>query len=274
MSEVFLIPAALLIGASAGFLGGLLGIGGGVIIVPALIIALELDGRFGVTDTTLVAVATSLCCVVGVSVSAAHAQLRRGNLDPALLKHLGPVLVLGAVLAAPVGEWLPPQAFRLLIGAFLCFVSLVMLTRWAPDPSRQLPKLPASGVLGVAGGLLSGLAGIGGGNVIVPTLAYFNVPMHRATANASALGIPIALSGALGYLVTGWTNEGLKLPTGSVGYIYLPAVVAVVLAAVPCAPLGVRAAQRLDAGPLRRLFGALLVVVSLRMIYSALSLAS
>lgn len=269
MDEFFLIPAALLTGALAGLLGGLLGIGGGVIIVPALIFALDLDPRFAPEHTTLVAVATSLSCVLGVSLSAARAQLRAGNVSWSIVGRWGPFLVLGALCAAPVAERLSLPLFRTVIGAFLSFAALVMLTRWQPDPGRANPSLRLIAPLGTVGGLISGLAGIGGGNVIVPTLVYFNVPMHRATANSSTLGVPIATAGALAYLIAGLSNPNLALPAGTWGYVYWPASLAVIGTAMVAAPLGVRLAQRIDPLPLRRLFGLLLLFVALRMLYSA-----
>ncbi|MEM1435714.1 MAG: sulfite exporter TauE/SafE family protein [Pseudomonadota bacterium] len=274
MDQFFLIPAALLTGAVAGLLGGLLGIGGGVIIVPALILALDLDPRFAPEHTTIVAVATSLSCVLGVSLSAARAQLRAGNVSWSIVGRWGPFLVLGALLAAPVAEQLPLPVFRTAIGAFLAFAALVMLTRWQPDPGRTDPPLGLVAPIATAGGLVSGLAGIGGGNVIVPTLVYFNVPMHRATANSSTLGVPIASAGALAYLVAGLSNPDLALPPGTWGYVYWPASLAVIGTAMAAAPLGVRIAQRIDPVPLRRLFGLLLLFVAGRMLYSALGFVS
>ena len=129
------------------------------------------------------------------------------------------------------------------------------------------------------GGLISGLAGIGGGNVVVPTLVYFNVPLHRATATSSTLGVPIATAGALGYIVVGWGEvlvpeapSGSLAPSGwMLGYVYVPAFLAIVAATVITAPLGVRVAHALDPRPLRRVFGLLLIVVSLRMLYSVMA---
>jgi uncharacterized protein len=141
-----------------------------------------------------------------------------------------------------------------------------MLTRWKPSPHRAAPGAMLSAVLGSAGGLVSGIAGIGGGNVVVPTLVYFNVPVHRATATASALGVPIALAGTLGYVTVGY---GLELGPGMVGYLYLPGLLAIVTAAVITAPIGVRTAHAVPAQPLRQVFGALLLVMAGRMLYSA-----
>jgi uncharacterized protein len=256
------------IGAFSGFVGGLLGIGGGVVIVPALIILLDILGFLPPGVVTAVAVATSLACVLFTSLAAAAAQVRAGMVDWSIARRWAPFLVLGSFLAGWVATALPVPVFRGLIGAFLLFVAMVMLTRWRPAAHRDPPGSGLSAVLGCGGGLISGIAGIGGGNVIVPTLIYFNIPIHRATATSSALGVPIALAGTLGYVAVGL---GLDLGPGMLGYLYLPGFLAIVAAAVLTAPLGVRAAHRLAAAPLRQAFGGLLVLVSARMLYTAIA---
>lgn len=267
MNPFFFIGCCIGIGIVSGFLGGLLGIGGGVVIVPALIILLDLLKILPPGEVTAVAVATSLACVVFTSTSAAAAQLRAGMVDWQIVRRWAPCLVLGSYLAGWVATALPVPVFRGLIGGFLLFVAFVMLTRWKPEPHRQPPGLTATVALGSAGGLISGIAGIGGGNVVVPVLVYFNTPVHRATATSSALGVPIALAGTLGYISVG---HGLDLGSGMFGYIYLPGFLAIVVAAMLTAPLGVRTAHRLQPDPLRRIFGILLVLVALRMLYTVI----
>lgn len=257
-------------GAVAGFLGGLLGIGGGVVMVPALIALLDATGLMSGAQVTLVAVATSLSCVLATSASAAQAQIAAGKVLWPIVYRWSLPLMVGAALSALIARALPMATLRLLIAAFLLFVALVMLTRWQPDPRQQMPRRGLAALLGLGCGTVSGLAGIGGGNVIVPTLLYFNTPIHRATATSSTLGVPVALAGLAGYLWIGWrTPVAADLP-GLYGYLYLPATGALLLAAVSLAPVGVKAAHRMDPAPLRRVFGALLLLVAGRMAYSAL----
>ena len=270
MNHFFFISFCVGIGAASGFLGGLLGIGGGVVIVPALIILLDVMAFLPAEEVTAVAVATSLSCVLFTSLSAAVTQMRAGMVDWVIVQRWAPFLIVGSYLAGWIATALPLLAFRGFIGLFLLFVAFVMLTSWKPGPHHRAPGRLPSALLGIGGGVVSGIAGIGGGNVVVPTLIYFNTPVHRATATSSTLGVPIALAGCLGYVSVGY---GKDLGSGMIGYIYLPAFLTIMAAAVALAPIGVRVAHRVKAQPLRRVFGILLVLVSTRMLYTATSVS-
>lgn len=266
MNHFFFFGSCIAIGALSGFLGGLLGIGGGVVIVPALIVLFDLAGLFGAHDATAVAVATSLACIVFTSLSAAATQIRAEMVEWPIVRRWAAFLVIGSFLSGSFAAQLPTLAFRGFIGAFLLFVAFVMLTSWKPSAHRQFPGGGLAAALGTAGGLISGIAGIGGGNVIVPTLIYFNTPVHRATATSSTLGVPIALAGALGYVISGW---GLVDVQWMLGWVYLPAFAAIMAASMLLAPVGVKVAHRVAPLPLRWAFGVLLIFVSMRMLYSA-----
>ena len=262
----------VLVGAIAGFLGGLLGIGGGVVIVPALILLFDSDGTFanappGSNLTTLIAVATSLGSIIFTAAAAARAQIQAGMVEWLVVRRWVLAIIVGSYLAGFVAAELGVQILRLLIGVFLLFVSAVMLTNWKPAPHRVLPGRAASAAMASVAGLISGIAGIGGGNVVVPTLVLHNVPVHRATATSSALGFPIAVAGSLGYIHRGWSTT--TLDEGLLGFVYLPALAAIVAATVVFAPIGVRFAHRLSPQPLKRAFGLLLILVSARMIWTA-----
>lgn len=248
-------------GAFAGFLGGMLGIGGGVIMVPGLLLLFDQLGVFPDTST-LVALGTSLAVIVFTSLSAARAQIRAGKVLWPVVRSWSLWLVLGGLAASWIAVLLPPALLRTFIALFLLGVAAIMLASWKPNPARQLPRVIGSALLGSGAGVISGLAGIGGGNVIVPTLVYHNVPMHNATATSSTLGVPVALSAALGYAALGPVT-----PT-QLGYIFLPAAAIVLLTAVVFAPLGVRFAHRTNATKLKKYFGALLLIVAGRMLYT------
>jgi uncharacterized protein len=264
--------ACVSVGVLAGFLGGLLGIGGGVIIVPALIFLFDHFGLFPPVDavdkvSTLMAVGTSLATIIVTSAAAARAQFLARMVDWGIFRRWTVPLMVGGYAAGFVAYLLPVMVLRGLIGGFLLFVAFVMFANWKPAPHRQMPGLVGSSLIGGGAGLVSGMAGIGGGNVIVPTLVYHNTPVHRATATSSALGLPIAVAGTLGYVHRGWFDTSLA--DGALGFVHLPAFAAIALATLFMAPLGVRAAHRLPALTLRRLFGALLMLVAARMFWSA-----
>ncbi|MCR9258098.1 MAG: sulfite exporter TauE/SafE family protein [Pseudomonadaceae bacterium] len=269
MEQVFFICLYIVLGLGSGFIGGLLGIGGGVVIVPALVISYDLTRRFAPEQSLLIAVATSLACIIFTSASAGYTQYRAGKVRWDLFQKLLAFLLLGSFLAGWIAPLLPPEVFRGFIGLFLAIVALIMLSNWQPDPKRRFPGFVGSASLGLGGGIAAGLAGIAGGNVIVPSLVFFNTPIHNATATASSLGVPIALMGTMGYL----SSSGFTLDrgTGTLGFIDLYAFVPIVIGALIAAPQGVRFAHKVPAAKLKKLFGLLLVVVSVRMLYSAAS---
>ncbi|XOV81678.1 MAG: sulfite exporter TauE/SafE family protein [bacterium] len=267
MEQVFFICLYIVLGLGSGFIGGLLGIGGGVVIVPALVISYDLSNRFGAHESLLVAVATSLACIIFTSASAGYTQYRAGKVRWDLFRKLLVFLLSGSFLAGWIAPLLPPEVFRGFIGMFLAMVAAIMLSNWQPDARRRFPGYPGAAALGLGGGITAGLAGIAGGNVIVPSLVFFNTPIHNATATASALGVPIAMMGTIGYLSSG----AFTLVDGTLGYIDLYAFAPIVASALIAAPQGVRYAHRVPAGKLKKCFGLLLVLVSARMLYSAMT---
>ncbi len=258
-----LLATCSLLGAFAGFLGGLLGIGGGVVMVPGLLVLFDALGLFP-DSATLVALGTSLTVIVFTSISAARVQIRAGKVLWPVIRSWTPWLIAGGLAASWIAVSLPLDLLRGLIALFLFAVAGIMFANWKPAAGRELPGLAGSVLIGSAAGVISGLAGIGGGNVIVPTLIYHNVPVHQATATSSTFGVPVAASAALGYALQG------PVSATQMGYIYLPAAGVLLVASVLCAPLGVRVAHRTDAQRLKKWFGTLLVVVACRMLYTAL----
>ncbi len=270
-----LLAGLLAIGLGSGFLGGLLGIGGGVVIVPCLILLFEFTGAYPAGSITLFAVATSLACIIFTSMSAAFTQYRAGKVRWALFRRLVVFFVLGSFCAGLLAPVLNASMLRAIIGVFLTFVAVVMLTNWKPAPHRAFPGRAGGGVIGLTGGMMSGIAGIAGGNVIVPTLVYFNVPVHNATATSSAMGVPIAAAGALSYafLNAGRMPDNLPAAAWHIGFVDVVSFLLITAAAVSMAPVGVRVAHRVPAAQLKRAFGVLLLFVAARMLYTAVGLA-
>jgi len=271
LPDIIFTLFCLILGSLAGFTGGLLGIGGGVIIVPGLILLFTHQNQPEMSGTSIVltAVASSLGTIIFTSASAAYAQIRAGYVVWPVIKKWTLFLIIGSLFSSQIASGMSELVLKLCIGTFLLMVSFVMLSRWSPGAHHTLPDWPTASVLATSAGLVSGIAGIGGGNVVVPTLIFFNVPPHRATATASTLGFPIAIAGTLGYVLSGW--EINQAEPGMLGYVYLPAMLIIATASFLTAPLGVRVAHKVKQDNLRRYFGILLIVVSIRMLYTAMN---
>ena len=261
-----MIIACTLLGIVAGILAGMLGIGGGVVIVPALVLILSAQD-FPSEFIVITAVATSLCTIIFTSVSAARAQIKRQAVDWTIFRLWAPTVVMGSFLSGFIAARLPAIVLETGIAVFLLVISVIMLSRWVPDPARTMPGKAGTTGLGLFSGVLSGLAGIGGGNVMVPLMVFFNVPMQRAVATSSALGFPLAVVGTLGYIISGWDRSPAEW---SLGYVYLPAVALIAVFTVLLAPVGVSLSHRLPAPTLKRCFGGLLLLVAGRMLFNSL----
>lgn len=270
--EPLLIVELVALGLCTGFLAGLLGIGGGMLMVP--FITLIMSARGVPPDLAVkMAIATSMATIVFTSVSSVRAHHKRGAVRWDIVKLLAPGIVLGAALASlGVFSLLKGSWLALFFAAFVTFSATQMLLDKKPAASRTLPgsagQLAAGGVIG----FLSGLVGAGGGFISVPFMTWCNVAVHSAVATSAALGFPIALANALGYIVAGQSVEGM--PPGSLGYIYLPALGVIACASVLMAPLGVRAAHALPVNQLKRVFAFVLYALAAYMLYRGLFAAS
>lgn len=247
-----------LLGVAAGLLAGLLGIGGGIVVVPVLVLAFHV---LGFADATLmhIAVGTSLATIVFTSVSAIAEHQRNGAIDWPLVKRLTPWLVAGAIAGSFVADALSGRSLQITFGIFALLMAVQMGSGWRPGAHASLP---GSGGLALASGSIgtaSSVFGIGGGSLTVPWLSWHGVAMQRAVATSAACGFPIAATGALGFAWTGL--DAAQRPPLSLGYVYLPAFVGIVLTSVPVARVGARQAHRIPAATLKKLFAVLLAVV-------------
>ena len=259
-----LIVELLLLGACAGFLAGLLGVGGGMLLVPFMTFVLTHQGM-PAPYIVKMAIATSLATICFTSLSSVRSHHRRGAVrwDVAML--LAPGIIVGSLIGAQIAKALPTQVLAWLFAAFIGFSATQMLLNRKPKPSRQLPG--PQGTFGAGGviGLLSALVGAGGAFVSVPFMTWCNVPIHNAVATSAALGFPIALAGTVGYMIAGWSLP--DMPSGTVGFVYLPALVAIAAASVLTAPAGARLAHRLNMRQMRRVFAVLLYGLAAYMLY-------
>lgn len=249
-------------GALAGLLSGLFGVGGGLIIVPILVTIFTLL-HFPEAHIMHMALGSSLATIVITSVASARAHHRRHNVDWAVVLRIAPGIVVGTLLGSVVATHLHSDWLQRIFAIFVLAVATQLLLDLRPDPHRQLPGNIGTGLVGGVIGIASSLVGIGGGTLSVPFLIYCNTAIHRAIGTSAAIGLPIALAGATGYLLTGW---GLvDLPRYSLGYVYLPAFLGIALASGLTAPLGAMLAQRFSAKGLKRLFAFLLYGIGVKM---------
>ncbi|MFQ5508726.1 MAG: sulfite exporter TauE/SafE family protein [Leptospirillia bacterium] len=239
-------------GAAAGLLAGLLGVGGGLVVVPALTFAFAAQGY---SDTTAIhaAVGTSLAAIVPTAMVSMRAHHRARMVDWKRFRSLAPALAIGALAGAALARWMDGSLLRASVGLFALFVALHMgfggqrkTGGWNPPPAAA----------GTGIGALSALVGIGGGSLTVPYLLRCGLPIHPAVGTSAAGGLPIALAGSLAFSIGG----GPGIATG-IGHIHLPALVSVSAASMLCAPLGARWAHRTPAAALRRWFAVLLGLI-------------
>lgn len=262
MTPAELLPF-LALGAVAGTLAGLLGIGGGILIVPGLAFLLG-DGTVPADRLMQFAVGTSLATIVATAVSSIRAHHRRGAVDWPVMARLTPGIVAGALLGAAIADRLPTRTLAIVFAVFLLAISVRLFLPGQPAAHRRLPGLPGTSAYGAVIGTLSSLLGIGGGTLTVPLLTWHNTDVRAAVGTASACGLPIAIAGTIGFIGMGLDADGL--PAGATGYVYWPAFLAVVPTSMAFAPLGARLAHTVPRIALRRGFAIFVAIVGVRML--------
>lgn len=254
-----------LIGIAAGFAAGYLGIGGGIIIVPALTLVFGRDPATAPVATHL-AVATSLATMLATSLSSILAHQRRGAIAWDVVWKLTAGLLAGAVLGAWGADQVSTRGLAVVFGVFAVFAGLQMLLARPREGERPLPGAAGGTLVGSVIGVVSSLVGIGGGVMTGPWLMAHGVDPRRAVATAAACGYPIAVAGSLAFVVLG----GNAAPeTASLGYVHLPALAGIALFSVATAPVGAWAVHKSPPHRVRRAFAVLLLLVALRMILGA-----
>lgn len=264
-----LLSVAVLLAAGGviGYLAGLLGIGGGVLLTPVMILVLTAQ-HFPPEHVVHVAIATSLATILFTSVSSVRAHMKHGAVLWPVVAKLGPGILAGSLAGAQITGWLPARTLALLFALFVIFMATQILLDRKPSPHRELPA--AAPLLGVGTGIgaLSSVVGAGGAFVSIPFMLWCNVPMGKAVGTSAALGFPIAAAGTVGYIVAGLRETGL--PPGTWGFIYPPALLAVAGASVLTAPFGARLAHRIQRKQANRIFAALLYSVAAFMLFKLL----
>lgn len=265
---VLLVVMCALLGSGVGFLAGLLGIGGGLVIVPILSVILLHFQVLPAEQVVICAIATSLASILFTSTSSALAHHRNGNVPWELAPWIMTGVALGALVSGFLAALLPEQVVRIVFAVSVVLIALKMLFGGKGDNSteRTMPNKGLLTVLTTLTGGLSAMIGIGGGALLVPLLTFFSVDMKKAIGCASACGIVIALSGSVGYITSG--SADFALSDGFAGFVYLPALFGIVCTSWFTAPLGAKATQSLPVAVIKKIFAALLLAMATNMALS------
>ncbi len=264
-----LVAELLLLGACTGFLAGLLGIGGGMLMVPFLTLIFSHRGIDAGLSVKM-AIATSMATILFTSIASVRAHHQRGAVRWDLVRRLAPGIVVGGLASgAGVFAVLKGSTLALLFSLFIGFSATQMLLNRKPKPSRQVPGPLGAGAAGGVIGLVSGLLGAGGAFISVPFMTWCNVAMANAVATSAALGFPIALANTLGYVIAGRNLP--SPPPGALGYLMLPVLAVIAAASVVTAPLGARVAHSVDTRHLKKVFATLLYGLAIYMVWQALA---
>jgi uncharacterized membrane protein YfcA len=261
-----LVPIFLALGAFIGFLAGLLGIGGGFTTVPVL---LEIFSREGFAQEHLVpmAIGTSAATIVFTGMSSARAHHAKGAVLWSIVLAMAPGIVVGSLVGPQIASALPPALMAAAFGGFIWFGAYRMVRNKPPVASRQLPGRVGMGVAGAVIGMVAGMVGTGGAFLAVPFMTRCNVTVHMAVATSAAMSIPVAIFSAAGFIIAGWSKAGL--PPYAIGYVYLPALLAIVVTSTLLAPVGARLAHEWPVKRLRYAFAAMLFCLGAYMWWKA-----
>ena len=257
----------LVTGVFAGFLAGLLGVGGGLVIVPVLVFIFTAQ-HFPAEQVMHLALGTSLASIMFTSISSLRAHHAHGAVNWVVVRGLTPGIIAGTLGGTMVAAQLSTSFLKVFFVVFLYYVATQMIMNIKPKPSRELPGVMGMFSAGGVIGAVSSLVGIGGGTLSVPFMTWCNVKLHQAIGTSAAIGFPIAVAGAVGYIANGWALG--TLPAYSLGFVYLPALAGLVAASVLAAPLGARLAHRLPVAKLKKFFALLLYALGTRMLLSLL----
>lgn len=257
--------ACLILGSLAGLLAGLLGIGGGLVIVPALVYLLP---QIGVNSDVImpIALGTSLATIVVTSASAVRAHHKNRNIPWQLTRQIIAVVALGALLGAFIADELSSKALTYIFAVSVSLLALYMLVSMRKTSTRELPSDWVFKSVGLFTGVLASLMGIAGGAILIPILSYFGVQMRQSIGVATACGLVVALFGSWGYFITGLDQP--DLPKWSLGYIYLPALLGISLTSSLFARYGVKLAAKLPVRTLKKCFAVFLILVAAKMAFN------
>lgn len=261
-----MIVALVAMGAIIGFLAGLLGLGGGMTMVPLLTIVFTQQG-FATEHVVHLAIATATATILFTSIASTREHHRHGAVLWHVVAAMAPGIVVGSLVGPQIVGNMSTPILAAFLGIFIAIFATQALLDRKPKPSRELPGRGGLFAVGGGIGLVSSMVGAGGAFMTVPFMAACNVNLRSCVATSSALGLPVAIAGTISFAIAGWHQAGL--PPGSIGYVYVPALLAIVVGSVACAPFGARATHRWPVKLLRRAFACVLYVLAGYMIWKA-----
>ncbi len=266
MGELVILAGVLACaGAAAGLIAGLLGVGGGIVIVPVLVMLLPFADVPQEVRMHL-AVGTSLATIIATSIISARAHAKRGNVDFALLKRLAVPIAVGVIIGIVIGGRVSGNVLTAIFAVIALVVAVHMAFFQGRTIAPKLPRAPWLDGIGTVIGGVSVVMGIGGGTLSVPTFTLFSMPIKKAVGTAAAIGLIIAVPGAIGFAVAGWGNEAL--PPASLGYVNLVGFALIAPLSMALAPVGAKLAHALPAVWLSRAFALFLAATGIRMLFS------
>lgn len=254
------------LGLFTGFSAGMLGIGGGLVMVPTLTMMFAAQAGFPAGEVLHLALGTSIATILFTSLSSLRAHHRHGAVLWKVVIQITPGILLGTLLGTLLASNVPAKPLALFFTVFVSYVAVQMILNLKPKPSRELPGTGGIFAVGLGIGSVSALVAVGGGAFTVPFLTWCNVRVQNAIGTSAAIGFPIAVGGTLGYIYNGWGHT--DLPAWSLGFVYLPALAWLVPPSMLMAPLGARLAHRLPVTTLKSVFACLLIALASKMLWN------
>ncbi|MWN32757.1 MULTISPECIES: sulfite exporter TauE/SafE family protein [unclassified Gilliamella] len=260
----------LCIGAAAGLLAGMFGVGGGALIVPALIFTLSYF-NLGEAWINHIAIATSLATIIGTSLSSSYIHNKNHNIQWPILKKMVLGCIIGTLCGSYMTPYIPGNWLKWIFILFLIYVSVKFILQIDKKQENQFSKdISFNNYIfvfaGTVIGIFSALVGVGGGVLVIPFLKRCGVDMRKAIGTSAAFTLPVAIGGTIGYIIAGWNNS--QLPQYCLGFVYLPAALVIMLASIPMAKVGVQIAQKLSIKKLIRFFGLFLLLLAIKLTIS------
>ena len=268
MPDIEWLILYILLGSFVGFMAGLLGVGGGGILVPLLVTIFTQQGM-AAKSVVHMALGTALACMILSSISSTRAHANRGAVVWKVAAGMAPGIMLGTLLTTYIAASINGVYIAAFFAGFMAIVAIQLFANWKPKPGPTHTHVAELFLAGAGIGSISALAAVGGGFLSMVYMAYKNLDLKKAIGTSAALGFVIAITGTLGYSLNGW-SETVGEPF-ALGFIYVPAFIAVSLSSIAAAAYGAKWAHRLPDSFLRKLLGVISLILSIKMLFTLIN---